>query len=484
MSQYLSSFIIDPVVRQARRFSRPSFGARSASENGGALATASTTTNNVRTNIGLNTIDQHQAFGSNSEVVEDDEHNGSQSFHGHHHRLVEVENLEPTIRARQYIVQPAAAPLSHSHSVILPAPTQDSMYSQSSTSAMDTSDLITREATSSASTDESGEFLEASHMVSRSKGNTLPEDDGMSQMRRRILAIQRADSSNEIKARLIYGLMTEKHNASQRDIRIRAHSPASLQSSERPLTPASPKSWDSIPPTISPPTSSSSADDSANPFYLTPEDLKPTFWAKPSTAGKDSEAEKGIPKPGEDRPYGCSHYKRNIKLQCSACNKWYTCRFCHDEVEDHMLNRRETRMMLCMFCGGAQPAHDVCIFCLQVTAWYYCDVCKLWDDDPEKDIYHCDDCGICRIGKGLGKDFFHCMVGLSGHCSGNTRKKLMFSRNVMFAWPSVSWTSTAVLSDLRIVIAPFVTNTCSHRQKRSYSCLVGIAFTSVAIAST
>jgi hypothetical protein len=37
--------------------------------------------------------------------------------------------------------------------------------------------------------------------------------------------------------------------------------------------------------------------------------------------------------------------------------------------------------------------------------------CKLWDDDPEKSIYHCNDCGICRIGQGLGKDFFHCKVG-------------------------------------------------------------------------
>ena len=75
-----------------------------------------------------------------------------------------------------------------------------------------------------------------------------------------------------------------------------------------------------------------------------------------------------------------------------------------------MLNRRETKNMLCMLCGCAQPASEECALCSERGAWYYCDVCKLWDDDPEKSIYHCNDCGICRVGKGLGKDFFHCKV--------------------------------------------------------------------------
>ncbi|CAG8540255.1 6474_t:CDS:2 [Racocetra fulgida] len=35
-------------------------------------------------------------------------------------------------------------------------------------------------------------------------------------------------------------------------------------------------------------------------------------------------------------------------------------------------------------------------------ARYYCDKCKFWDDHPLRDIYHCDHCGICRKGRGLG----------------------------------------------------------------------------------
>lgn len=42
-------------------------------------------------------------------------------------------------------------------------------------------------------------------------------------------------------------------------------------------------------------------------------------------------------------------------------------------------------------------------------AKYYCAVCHLWEDG-DRSIYHCDACRICRIGKGLGIDYFHCTV--------------------------------------------------------------------------
>ena len=35
-------------------------------------------------------------------------------------------------------------------------------------------------------------------------------------------------------------------------------------------------------------------------------------------------------------------------------------------------------------------------------------MCNLYDDDLSKQQFHCDECGICRVG---GRDnFFHCTV--------------------------------------------------------------------------
>ena len=52
----------------------------------------------------------------------------------------------------------------------------------------------------------------------------------------------------------------------------------------------------------------------------------------------------------------------------------------------------------------------------------FCSKCILYDNDQTKDIYHCDKCGICRLGLGLEKDYFHCdtcntclSIDLKGH---------------------------------------------------------------------
>ncbi|KAJ3056244.1 hypothetical protein HK097_007604 [Rhizophlyctis rosea] len=112
----------------------------------------------------------------------------------------------------------------------------------------------------------------------------------------------------------------------------------------------------------------------------------------------------------EEGILGCKHYQRSAKLQAHCCGKWYTCRFCHDEVSDHNIVRNLTANMMCMHCATVQPAAQRCTnpACGLPVSRYYCGECKLWDDDPRKNIYHCYDCGICRIGKGLGQDYFHC----------------------------------------------------------------------------
>ncbi|XP_042511163.1 zinc finger protein BRUTUS-like [Macadamia integrifolia] len=113
----------------------------------------------------------------------------------------------------------------------------------------------------------------------------------------------------------------------------------------------------------------------------------------------------------EKRVFGCEHYKRNCKLLSACCGKLFTCRFCHDKVSDHSMDRKETSEMMCMSCLKIQPVGAICTTpsCNGLSmAKHYCNICKLFDD--ERTVYHCPFCNLCRVGKGLGIDFFHCMT--------------------------------------------------------------------------
>eukprot|EP00850_Spirogloea_muscicola_P007468 SM000038S14281 [mRNA] locus=s38:50774:57040:+ [translate_table: standard] len=126
--------------------------------------------------------------------------------------------------------------------------------------------------------------------------------------------------------------------------------------------------------------------------------LKPSYYQE---AGTDGQA-----------VFGCPHYKRNCKLRAACCGQLFTCRFCHDDVSDHTMNRHATQEMMCMRCLQVQPVSQTCATpsCQGfVMARYYCSICKFFDDD-ERDIYHCPSCNLCRVGKGLGIDYFHCMT--------------------------------------------------------------------------
>lgn len=107
---------------------------------------------------------------------------------------------------------------------------------------------------------------------------------------------------------------------------------------------------------------------------------------------------------------GCAHYQRRCKVVAPCCNRTYTCRECHDEAEtDHDLDSKQVEEMLCMECNTQQPAAGKCCECGHIMAAYYCDICHLWDNNPEHHIYHCPYCNLCRQGLGLGLDSCHCM---------------------------------------------------------------------------
>ncbi|KAL9631638.1 MAG: hypothetical protein Q9164_005777 [Protoblastenia rupestris] len=117
MSHYISSFLIDPVVRQARRFSRPSFGGIEEADHHDGLATAATAAHEELPNLRHDIVTERYdgTVLGDSEVVLprslDALHGeGPQDWHAENEttenlHLIEMENLEPAVPARQYTIQ-------------------------------------------------------------------------------------------------------------------------------------------------------------------------------------------------------------------------------------------------------------------------------------------------------------------------------------------------------------------------------------------
>ncbi|KAB5585902.1 hypothetical protein GE09DRAFT_43549 [Coniochaeta sp. 2T2.1] len=385
MSYLVSEFFINPVLRQARRFSS---GFATAAEPDDNLATCSATS---------------LPPSNEWSVVEEDDPGAAAT--------TELTNTSLTFTTDD----PSITDLRNMASVEqIPRP-------QLNPSTGATDDL-TSDSHNNTSTQQQQHHTMAQEMAPSptppsplptsggSHSHSLPEDDGMGLLRKRIIAIQAQDHlAQDDKAKLMHGLLMEGYNRSQVRTAVRGVS-------ER-LRPESKYMWEQA---LSTSPSASGGLESYK-FWnhigeglgglslkvdLSEADLRPTYV--PPTREKNDGDEGGVGVGSGVRLLGCEHYRRNVKMQCATCDKWYTCRLCHDAAEDHQLPRKETQHMLCMRCGCAQKVGDTCIKCGETAARYYCGVCKLWNDDPDKSVYHCDGCGICRVGQGLGKDFFHC----------------------------------------------------------------------------
>ena len=234
-----------------------------------------------------------------------------------------------------------------------------------------------------------------------SSPTSLPADDGMRLLRQQMHQIRDTTLSAEEKAQKMHNLMMAEYERLRRRpllnawnltgergrIRARIDTVASRETSSR----------------------SDRSDSTVETFRpLDPLELEPTYHPHERQSGTSHDLEDSDDE-SESHPLGCEHYMRNIKVQCPQCERFYTCRHCHDEIEDHILVRKNIRNILCMLCGQPQRATEYCRQCEELTACYYCEVCKLWDNDPAKTIYHCPDCGICRRGEGIGKDYIHCI---------------------------------------------------------------------------
>jgi len=115
---------------------------------------------------------------------------------------------------------------------------------------------------------------------------------------------------------------------------------------------------------------------------------------------------------------GCQHYRRGCKLVAPCCGEAFWCRFCHDAAKEegeqaagavpHKLDRHAVTQVECGSCNLRQPVAQVCTnkSCGISFGNYFCRICNFFDDDLEKEPFHCIGCGICRVG---GRDkFFHC----------------------------------------------------------------------------
>jgi uncharacterized CHY-type Zn-finger protein len=299
---------------------------------------------------------------------------------------------------------------------------------------------------------------------------SLPADDGFTHLRARIHEIRALNLTEEERARMIHGLMTERYH------HMRPTSPSSFVSHDRPFTPNSGHSVFSDK-RASSPLSAASDVDTENPYKLRPGDTSPTYRTIEHRDEEDDEEDHE-----EELVLGCQHYKRNVKVQCYDCRHWYTCRHCHDEIEDHALNRKATENMLCMACGTPQKAADTCSKCGIEAACYYCDICKLWDNNARKKIYHCPDCGICRRGAGLGKDYTHCQVSL--HHLEPHGTVLTICRDAMSALPYLTPIRTSAYPALPTPDVLSVPTTSSRHLRPSSRCPVGTTCISNAIHCT
>jgi RING finger/CHY zinc finger protein 1 len=108
----------------------------------------------------------------------------------------------------------------------------------------------------------------------------------------------------------------------------------------------------------------------------------------------------------------CDHYQRHVSLFAPCCQQWFNCHRCHNQEANHELVRSEVTLIKCRECSTEQPVSDKCInlecVCAERFDLSYCRLCLIWSNNPDLPIYHCDDCGICRIGP--KETVWHCQT--------------------------------------------------------------------------
>lgn len=99
----------------------------------------------------------------------------------------------------------------------------------------------------------------------------------------------------------------------------------------------------------------------------------------------------------------CRHYQRNCKILAPCCQEYFDCRLCHDEIQNHRIDRYSIQKVQCNICLNTLEKSAQCQHCSQVFSKHFCPICNLWTEFP---LFHCDLCNICY--KSTMEDRFHC----------------------------------------------------------------------------
>ena len=106
----------------------------------------------------------------------------------------------------------------------------------------------------------------------------------------------------------------------------------------------------------------------------------------------------------------CEHYQHWMQPIHPLENTPVHCRLCANEMYESIFPRYDVKQMKCSFCYCVQEPSASCknTDCTQYNKAhrYYCPICFLWENNPHKNIFHCEGCKICRVGK--RDDYVHC----------------------------------------------------------------------------
>ena len=125
----------------------------------------------------------------------------------------------------------------------------------------------------------------------------------------------------------------------------------------------------------------------------------------------------------------CTHYTRNIEVLSPCCGVYVPCRFCHNENNlcDKKFDRFKIEKVMCTLCNYEQaPLSNKCLNCEKEFSKHFCEKCNLYTDAT---VFHCDDCGFCRVGE--QDQHYHCPhcdvcygIGHKEYCKGDQKQTI------------------------------------------------------------